>query len=161
MTWKGHLSILRDMLNCTHHTSCIENALNQADTLCRKTGARLTITRRKILEMLWQSHQPRKAYDLLSELSTSDAAAKPPTVYRALEFLQDMGLVHKVESLNAYIGCNGCDAHQYLICQKCGSVSDIGDAKLAASVRSKAAEHGFQVSNSIIEIKGQCERCVS
>lgn len=148
------------MSNCSHHSSCIENALQHAEEVCRQTGARLTVTRRKILEMLWQTHQPRKAYDLLSELSQQDASAKPPTVYRALEFLQEMQLVHKVESLNAYIGCNGCDAHQYLICQTCGEVSDLGDAKLAKTVRNKAAESGFQVANSIIEIKGQCERCV-
>lgn len=152
---------MRNMLNCNHHTSCVENALQHADTVCRKAGARLTDTRRKILTMLWQSHQPRKAYDLLAELSSNDAAAKPPTVYRALEFLQEMGLAHKVESLNAYIGCNGCDVHQYLICQNCGEVADIGDADLAVTIRQKALEKGFRVSNSIIEIKGQCERCVS
>lgn len=149
------------MLNCSHHTDCIEHALQHADDICRKTGVRLTTTRRKILAMLWQSHQPRKAYDLLAELSQGDVSAKPPTVYRALEFLQEMGLAHKVESLNAYIGCNGCDAHQYLICQKCGEVTDLGDAGLANTVSNKAAERGFKVANSIIEIKGQCEGCVS
>jgi len=146
------------MSNCNHKT-CISDALAHADQVCQKAGGRLTKTRRQVLELLWQSHQPRKAYDVLAEMTKKDATAKPPTVYRALDFLQEMGLVHKVESLNAYIGCNGNHAHQYLICQKCGTVSDIHDAQLTQAVRFKAQQKGFQVSSAIIEIKGQCERC--
>lgn len=130
-----------------------------ADQVCQRAGARLTATRRQVLELLWTSHQPRKAYDILAEMSKKDSAAKPPTVYRALDFLQDLGLVHKVESLNAYIGCNGNHAHQYLICQKCGTVADIHDTQLTQAVETKARQKGFKVASSVIEIKGQCERC--
>lgn len=162
MTLTGDAVILRDMLNCNHHTECVEDALTKADKICQKAGARLTKTRRRILEMVWQSHQPRKAYDLLTELSQEETgSAKPPTVYRALDFLQEMGLVHKVDSLNAYIGCNGQHTHQYLVCQQCGDVADIHDHTLAEAVLKKAAENGFRVSNPTIEIKGQCKRCAS
>lgn len=130
-----------------------------AEDICQKAGARLTKTRRDVLELLWQSHQPRKAYDLLADLTKMDAGAKPPTVYRALDFLQEHNLVHKVESLNAYIGCDGAHSHQYLICQTCGTVTDIHDEKLTDTVRKKAQEKGFRVANTVIEIKGQCERC--
>lgn len=147
------------MSSCSHHTTCIEQAVRHAEHVCQKAGARLTETRRQILEMLWASHQPRKAYDLLSELSKTDTAAKPPTIYRALDFLQAHGLVHKVESLDAYIGCNGNHAHQYLICQDCGTVDDIHDSALTKNVSEKAREKGFRVNSAIIEITGQCERC--
>lgn len=146
------------MSNCNHR-HCVADALKHADQVCQEAGARLTDTRRQVLELLWASHQPRKAYDILSEMGKKDSAAKPPTVYRALDFLQELGLVHKVESLNAYIGCNGTHAHQYLICEDCGMVSDIHDPQLTKAVRKKAQEKGFQVASAIIEIKGQCERC--
>ena len=147
------------MSKCSHHKTCVKQALSHAEEACDEAGTRLTKTRRAVLELLWQSHQPRKAYDILADLAKNDASAKPPTVYRALDFLQEMNLVHKVESLNAYIGCGGEHSHQYLICQKCGSVTDIHDKKLTQTVHKKAQENGFRVSNAVIEIKGHCERC--
>jgi Fur family zinc uptake transcriptional regulator len=148
------------MLNC-NHKSCVSDALQHAESVCAESGTRLTPIRRSVLELLWKSHQPRKAYDILSELGSSDKTAKPPTVYRALDFLQEMGLVHKVETLNAFIGCNGQHDHQYLVCQDCGDVADIHDKSLAKSVQKKAGEKGFQVTSSIIEIKGHCEKCLA
>ncbi len=147
------------MSKCAHHKSCVKQAVAQAESVCEQNGARLTKTRRDVLELLWQSHQPRKAYDILADLAKNDASAKPPTVYRALDFLQDLNLVHKIESLNAYIGCGGEHSHQYLICQTCGTVTDIHDEKLTDSVRKRAQEKGFRVANTVIEIKGHCERC--
>ena len=150
------------MLNCKQHRFCVNDALSHAEQVCETAGARLTPIRRQVLELLWKSHQPRKAYDILAELSdNADAlgAAKPPTVYRALDFLQEQGLVHKVESLNAFIGCNGNHDHQYLICQDCGVVADIHDSTLAKTVQEKAGQKGFRVTSSIIEIKGHCQQC--
>ena len=90
----------------THrHTKCIKSALDRANRVCRENGVRLTPIRRKVLELIWQSHKPIKAYDLLAQLSTGDHIEKPPTVYRALDFLLDNHLIHKIESANAYIGC--------------------------------------------------------
>ncbi len=149
------------MSSCTRHAACVKKALDHAERVCQQTGGRLTKTRRDVLTLVWQSHQPRKAYDVLRELSANDSSAKPPTVYRALDFLREMGLVHKVESLDAYIGCNGDHAHQYLICRKCGTVSDINDASLNQAVMRKAQEKKFQVEQTVIEIKGLCERCSS
>lgn len=147
------------MSSCTQHKGCVEKALHHADDVCLRAGGRLTKTRRQVLELLWQDHQPRKAYDVLADLARVDPSAKPPTVYRALDFLQSMGLVHKVESLNAYIGCNGAHRHQYLICQGCGAVADIDDESLSRTVRDKAREKGFVIDTPLIEIKGYCERC--
>lgn len=146
------------MLNCKQHRFCVDDALAHAEKVCEQAGARLTPLRRQVLELLWKSHQPRKAYDVLAELGDA-ASAKPPTVYRALDFLQEMGLVHKVECLNAFIGCSGGHDHQYLICQDCGDVADIHDASLAKAVQAKAGQKGFHVTSSIIEIKGHCEKC--
>ena len=147
------------MSKCAHHKICVKQALAHAEEVCEKAGARQTKTRRDVLELLWQSHQPRKAYDILADLSRADASAKPPTVYRALDFLQELSLVHKIESLNAYIGCDGEHAHQYLICKKCGTVTDIHDEKVTDIVRKKAQDNGFRVDNTVIEIQGKCQSC--
>lgn len=149
------------MSGCDHHAACVSEALADAEKICEKAGVRLTATRRAILEMLWQSHQPRKAYDLLAALSIKDTSAKPPTVYRALDFLLEMGLVHKVDSLNAFIACNSQHTHQYLICQNCGTVADIHDEDLNTMVQEKADRHGFRMTSPIIEVKGICAGCIA
>ncbi len=90
------------------HLDCaptdVDEALNEAEAVCEARGARLTKIRRKVLSLMLEHREPAKAYDLLQRLD-GEGAAKPPTVYRALEFLLEMGLAHKIESLNAYVAC--------------------------------------------------------
>ena len=85
------------MRDSHHHKQCIKDALTRAEQTCRTKGVRLTPIRKKVLELVWQSHKPIKAYDLLGLLSSSNHIEKPPTVYRALEFLLDNHLIHKIE----------------------------------------------------------------
>ena len=87
------------------HDSCIADALRNADEICKSKGLRFTALRRRVLEIIWAKHEPTGAYDILEELSTNKARAAPPTVYRALNFLLKHGFVHKIESLNAFLGC--------------------------------------------------------
>jgi Fur family zinc uptake transcriptional regulator len=88
------------------HSHCVHSALSEADTLCAQKGLRLTALRRRVLELVWQSHKPLGAYDILAVLSEQDGRrAAPPTVYRALDFLLENGLVHRISSLNAFVGC--------------------------------------------------------
>src|SRR5918995_5952602 len=108
------------------HARCIDAALDRAAALCARRGARLTELRRRVLELVWQGHAAVKAYDVLDRLGRKAGSAKPPTVYRALDFLIAHGLVHRLESLNAYVGCPMPDAShegQFLICGACGGVS--------------------------------------
>ena len=146
------------------HRSCIEHALVRAEALCRLSGARLTPLRRRVLELVWGSHRAVKAYDLLAALDDGEGAAKPPTVYRALEFLMAQGLVHRIDSLNAFIGCPQPEARhsaQFLICGGCGEVSEMNAASIDRAVLDRAADSGFALSRKIIELHGRCPRCVA
>ena len=88
------------------HSRCVAEALAEAEALCAKQGTRLTTLRKRVLELVWASHKPLGAYDILGVLSEEDGRrAAPPTVYRALDFLLENGLVHRIASLNAFIGC--------------------------------------------------------
>ena len=144
------------------HQSCIEDALARAEDLCRRRGARLTPLRRRVLELVWGGHRAVKAYDLLAALGEGVGAAKPPTVYRALEFLMEQGLVHRIDSLNAFVGCPQPDeghSAQFLICGACGEVSEINAASIDHAVAERAAASGFALSRIIIELHGRCPRC--
>src|SRR5215470_19039883 len=88
------------------HESCVEMALDRAATLCGERGARLTELRRNVLALVWEGHEPVGAYHILDALRRRHPGAAPPTVYRALEFLGEQGLIHRIESLNAYVGCD-------------------------------------------------------
>ena len=146
------------------HAHCVTGAMASAETICRVRGARLTGHRRRVLEIIWKSHVPIGAYDILAALSPDDRAIAPPTVYRALEFLQAHGLVHKIESLKAYVGCQhpGHDhVGQFLICQDCGNAAEIDDPKIDQAIQGRAAAAGFRVTETTLEVRGICPSCAS
>ncbi len=147
----------------THdHDSCVEEALDRAAQLCAERGARLTDLRRQVLQLVWRGHEPVGAYALLEALKRSHEGAAPPTVYRALDFLIEHGLIHRIESLNAYVGCSRPERRhvsQFLICSQCGAAAELDDPAIAGAVLRRAGELGFLVEQQTIELRGLCPRC--
>jgi Fur family zinc uptake transcriptional regulator len=116
--------------------------------------------RRQVLTAIWESHVPIGAYDILAQLNTGGGRNAPMAVYRALDFLLEHGLVHRVASLNAFVGCaHPGEAHgsQFLICRVCGSVGEINTKAINVAVARAAP--GFAVENEVIEISGVCPHC--
>jgi Fur family zinc uptake transcriptional regulator len=145
-----------------NHAHCLENALTQAETLCTGRGVRLTAIRRRVLELVWSSHQAIKAYEVLERLDAADGAQAPITVYRALDFLQEQGLVHKIESLNGFVGCSHpVDRHdcQFFICDDCGDVSEACNADITKQIKRSAETAGFAATRHLLEIHGTCAGC--
>lgn len=133
----------------------------KAEELCNKSGQRLTVLRRKVLELIWQSHRPAKAYDILDNIGDV-ASAKPPTVYRALDFLLENGLIHKLNSLNAYVGCSHPKAHHecyFLVCSRCSDIEECCDKKLARAIAATAKKNHFHPAHTTLEISGECQEC--
>ena len=144
------------------HNQCIQSALARADKLCTEKKLRLTPIRHRVLELIWQSHKPIKAYDLLAQLSDEHHIEKPPTVYRALEFLLDNHLIHKIESSNAYIGCefeHVAGACQFLICDQCEEVKEVKEPSLNATLMKTSENEGFTPRQTHVEIHGLCAQC--
>jgi len=144
------------------HESCVETALDRAATLCAKRGARLTDLRRDVLALVWEGHEPVGAYHVLDALRRKHPGAAPPTVYRALEFLSEQGLIHRIESLNAYVGCDRPDQRhvsQFLICERCNATAELDDPAITAAVARRAGDLGFAVARQTIEVRGLCPRC--
>lgn len=146
------------------HAGCIADAIGTAEQLCRERGLRFTALRRRVLELVWESHRPIGAYDILAGLGDEKKEAAPPTVYRALEFLIEAGLVHRLDSLNAFIGCpdpGRMHTGQFLICRDCRTVTELGDAGIEELVEEKARALGFTAVRQILEIEGLCKACRS
>lgn len=139
----------------------LQHALSDAETRCGEEGQRLTAPRRRVLELLLSAPGPVKAYDLINGFGESGEAAKPPTVYRALEFLEKQGFAHRIESLNAYVACSlGDEAHAaaFLICDCCGATREVEPAG-ASTFTAAADAAGYQVQSLTIEAHGRCEAC--
>lgn len=144
------------------HQLCIDQAIRRAQRICRQRGARLTELRQRVLELIWQSHRPRGAYDLMEELGREGRNSAPPTVYRALEFLQEQGLVHRIASLNAFIGCAHPDEPHlggFLICRDCGLTLELDLQALRRDMDTEAGSHGFELDRVLVEASGLCPAC--
>ena len=140
-----------------------ETLLDRAGTMCEARGARLTDLRRQVLGLILDAEQPTGAYDLLDRLKTTRLGAAPPTIYRALDFLLEQRLIHRLERLSAFVGCvaheDGEHAAQFLICRGCGKVTEIDDHELAHALGDAAKRLGFTVGKATIEAEGQCALC--
>lgn len=144
------------------HAACIVEAVRNAAEVCAKRGLNLTPVRRRILEIVWRAHEPIGAYEILAELAKERDKAAPPTVYRALEFLIDAGLVHRIDSLNAFIGCDEparTHVAQFLVCRKCHRVVEIDDPEVNRLLAEKSLAAGFRIEPTSLEIKGLCGDC--
>lgn len=144
------------------HQHCIQAALGAAESLCARRGCRLTAVRRRVLELIWQHHRPLGAYELLGQISQEGFNSAPPTVYRALDFLVAQGLVHRIASLNAFIGCaHPEEPHTgyFLICRHCGSTAEEAGQRLSRQLRAMAAQEGFRVESETLELIGLCGNC--
>jgi len=146
-----------------NHKACIRDAMNIAEQLCQSKDLRLTKIRKRVLELVWAGHEPATAYQLLKKLRAEKENAEPPTVYRALDFLVEHNLVHRIESLNAFIGCDHPESDhvsQFLICSHCNQVAELDDSvTINHAVSEEAKRLGFKVSNQTVEIMGLCAAC--
>jgi Fur family zinc uptake transcriptional regulator len=141
--------------------AALADELSAAALLCSQRDQRLTEPRRRVLELLLVEGQPMKAYDLMAAFGAAGQAAKPPTVYRALDFLEKQGLAHRIESLNAFVACRrGPVTHSaaFLICDCCGLTAEIEPAT-GQEVADLGARSGFQVQSLTIEAHGLCKAC--
>ena len=145
------------------HRRCTANALQHAERVCAKRSQRFTPIRRAVLEALLSSHRPLGAYEVIEQLAKAKPRPAPITVYRALDFLIENGLVHRIESRNAYLACaHGHDESAmmaFLICERCGLAAEVPAASFAQSLHSSARVAGFAPRMSIVEVTGICAHC--
>src|SRR5215813_11589035 len=145
------------------HGRCTAEAISHAEQVCRDRAQKFTPIRRQVLSALLSSHRPLGAYEVIDELAKSMPRPAPITVYRALEFLMGNGLVHRIESRNAYLACahdhDAAAAVAFLICDRCGSVGEIPAVPIAQSLGAAARASGFAPKLSVVEITGTCAHC--
>ena len=147
----------------THHVHDGDAYVLEVERACRQRGLRLTPIRANALRLIADAGRPIKAYDLLDRMKATHDSAAPPTVYRALDFLLEHGFVHKLSSINAYVGCHHPGAAQhavpFLICDTCQSATELEDSRVVAMLEDSAHALGFKPTAQIVEMHGQCAEC--
>jgi len=144
------------------HAACRKDVLAHADRQARRAGLRLTPVRRRVLEILLESHHALGAYEVLARLTHDGFANQPPLAYRALDFLCEQGLAHKVRRLNAYTACMQPDQDHrpvFLICHSCHAVAETPAKVVTEAMQAAAAETGFVIERMNLEALGQCPAC--
>jgi Fur family zinc uptake transcriptional regulator len=140
----------------------IADLMEKAEAFCSRAGIRLTDPRRHVLEIIAASDAPMGAYDILERLSDYMDNPKPPTAYRAIEFLSNHGFIHRIESLNAYVLCGTDHRHkgsQFLICDSCGKVVEAHVCDMPPSLQKEATREGFTIKRWNAELHGLCGAC--
>src|SRR5712691_10093230 len=145
------------------HARCSTDAMAVAEARCVERGQRLTPIRRDVLAALLVSHRPLGAYEIMERLAPSGPRPAPITVYRALEFLRENALVHRIESRNAFVACvhthAAGDLVVFLICDRCGRVGEAASAEVATTLKAAARAASFTPKSPVIEISGTCAHC--
>lgn len=146
------------------HQRCANSAMEVARQLCVTRGVQLTPIRQQVLALIWESHKAVKAYELLDRFKVQQQSAKPATIYRALDFLMEQGLIHRIESLNAFVGCH-CSAEQHeqllLICKSCQEVEERSAELVMRDLAAEIQAANFIVHSKAIEVQGICAKCAA
>lgn len=139
----------------------IERQVAEARARCQRRGAHLTALREDVLRRLLARGASAKAYELLADMQAVQGKVAPMTVYRALDFLLEHGLVHRIASSSTYVACPHPDASHadavFLVCEGCGSTAECEDPQVMGSLAQTLRGAGFAAHD--IEIRGRCSRC--
>lgn len=141
----------------------IQTQLHTAEQLCKDRGKRLTPIRREVLELLLKQQRSLKAYELLALFREAQPKAAPPTVYRALDFLTEEGLIHRLDAVNAWTACLDAAGHPHdllIVCTACGAVAELSAPGLSAQLAACVEKAGFTLSNVETELQALCKKCI-
>ena len=145
------------------HGNCVSETLARAEEACSTRGLRLTPLRRRVLEILAQSHAPLGAYDIVEKLKKVKESSPAMSVYRALDFLTGEGLAHRIESKNAFLACSGGheggDIVLFMLCERCGTVAEVNSSVLGRDLAQAAKAVYFTPKVPVLEVSGLCGRC--
>lgn len=157
------MSPVHDCTDPQHHVHDGDAFVAEVERLCAQRGLRLTPIRSHALRLIADAERPLKAYELLDRMKATHDAAAPPTVYRALDFLLEHGFIHKLASVNAFVGCHhpGGEQHAvpFLICDGCQSATELEDDTIVEALESRARGLGFIPRAQILEVHGLCAAC--
>lgn len=147
-----------------HHNSCVENAKLRAFKLVKDAGKKFGANQIRVLETLLQDHRAASAYEIVDRMAESGKRLQPVQVYRALDTLIELGLVHRVQSISAYVACTTkdvCHNPQLLFCSSCKRVAELASDTISALISKTAKQSQFKLDYGLVELVGLCPDCTN
>ena len=146
------------------HKSCVARLHSHVDRIVDESGKKFGANQLLVLDALIQDHKAVSAYEIVERIAKTDGRLQPVQVYRALDGLLKLGLVHRLQSKNAYVACNNfdkCEAPQLFYCSSCEQVAEISGGALPQQIDRIAQENSFKLDHGLVELIGQCSECSS
>ncbi len=140
----------------------IATTVAKVEQYCIKRGARMTPIRRQVLELVLAYSNVVKAYEILEDLKKLRENVAPPTVYRALDFFVEIGVLHRAESLNGFVFCSHFDEQHtsvILNCNRCGKIEEMAAQEPVDILLAFCRERGFEVQEGPLVLSGECRAC--
>lgn len=144
------------------HQACIDAGMLRAETACHDRNERFTENRRAVFKLLLSGHRPLGAYEIVERFDWKNRRPAPAQIYRALAFLESIGLIHRIASRNAYLACNRSGNHRgtvFLVCERCDMVAELEGMQMQAAIDNLAKQSGFESRSHVIEVTGLCPEC--
>lgn len=144
------------------HHDCIRDGVAAAKERCEAERLQFTPVRQRVLELLLAEHRALGAYEILDHLRKEGLGSQPPVAYRALDFLVKHGFAHKIERLNAFIGCahpGEGHAPAFFICRSCDAVAEAHVDVANGPLGEAADAAGFEIDRIVVETLGLCPNC--
>ena len=147
------------------HADCVTGLVARAAAAFDRCGLRLTPLRQRVLEEVAGVHCPIGAYDIVERLTAKGRRVAPISIYRALDALQEAGLIHRLESRNAFFACHTAHEPRHrqlvLVCEVCGAVAEVAGEAAFASIDRAALASRFEPRATLVEVMGRCGHCAS
>ena len=144
------------------HQVCVEACIKHAEAACHDHNERFTENRRAVLELLLAGHRPLGAYEIVEQFDWKNRRPAPAQIYRALAFLESLGLIHRIASRNAYLACSRPGRHKgtvFLVCEQCESVAELEGTQMLSAIDNLSEGSGFEPHTHLIEVCGLCPEC--
>ena len=144
------------------HESCVARLNSHVAKIVDKSGKKFGANQLFVLDALIQDHKAISAYEIVERIAKTDRRLQPVQVYRALDGLLKLGLVHRLQSKNAYVVCSSideCRAPQLFYCSSCERVAEISGGALPQHIARLAQENNFQLEHGLVELIGHCPEC--
>jgi Fur family transcriptional regulator, zinc uptake regulator len=145
------------------HGACVAGALGRAKARCLEKGIKWTPLREQIFRHVSTSHKPVSAYDLIESVAKEGKRLAPVSIYRILDVLQEAGIVHRLESRNAFFACmSGHDSAMHtvtFICDLCERVTEIEAPGAYRAIDEVSQANRFLPRSTIVEVCGTCAEC--
>ena len=149
-------------MGLNQHKQCVSKAKIRFNNRLKQLGQSIGTYDKPVMKLLLSDHRCLSAYDIADKVSEAGKRVQPVQIYRSLEKLMNLGVVHRISTKNSYIACyeeGDCKTGQFLICTECKKVKEVESNLIENEITASAEKNRFLITSQTIEVLGLCAKC--